>query len=779
MFGSRLIGAAAAALLTTFAVPIGGVAFGATTTPAGTYAVYCSAATANAFTGCYVDGASSPLSVPSGSTITADPVVPPTATAATGLTAPDGILGAVPVADVPSGLGIPSGATTILYVDKQVGYFIPGTTTATLTLPITTPTSVTVTGDYSGFGAGTYYVASNSDVNSGPSSLNCTGAVFNSGTGNTTLQACTSSNTDSIPAGNDVGAPGSCITSGAVLQEIGEGSTKGKTLFKNNEDFASVRMAYTTDGVNFTDVTPNSGITGLGSPTAQTGFRWISPGGSVIQNSDGSLGLFYSEGQCTDGDSDAFGSMEYSTSTNGGLSWTAGTQIPDGDAASATTGTGLLSTDYTFGASIANQPANNPTNKPLDVSAYYDGRIYSPSVVQNGDGTLTMTFSGYRTSKPLPATGSGVLPIGRASENSTAPATNKYTPAPTDPALYRNILTVQLTMVAGTGTNPTSNPAKYTAGTPVVAQVQGGPWTTAQGDPGASGTEAPYSPNGGSVGATFAPGGGPTNTFGGTAYPNLATYPGSGATGTAIPYTTGYSGTPGPLAGYCGTGGTGGTGNPAVEPAGLEPMSPYYFPHIEAGAGGTLTGYFDYRPKDTDEALVVATSSDKGQTWTFQTKALELTANHCPNGNSDMALQTTTDDGEGHANDLTVNGTHYLYTVNRSNGVLDTVGSQFLVHALSGTTSLGLPATEPVGTGASTASTGANTITNTPGGVSTSTFTVNSTAGFNEIPGRIYVTPISSVVPESPFAVALPISVAAVLGLGYLVLRRKRSRVTA
>jgi len=96
----------------------------------------------------------------------------------------------------------------------------------------------------------------------------------------------------------------------------------------------------------------------------------------------------------------------------------------------------------------------------------------------------------------------------------------------------------------------------------VVAQVQNGPWTTAQGDPGASGTTGPYGPNGdiaagGSAGpyTTFTTGGSPTNIFGGTVFPNLSTYPGGGATGTAIPYTTGYAGTPGPLTGYCGTGG--------------------------------------------------------------------------------------------------------------------------------------------------------------------------------------------------------------------------------
>jgi hypothetical protein len=59
--------------------------------------------------------------------------------------------------------------------------------------------------------------------------------------------------------------------------------------------------------------------------------------------------------------------------------------------------------------------------------------VYSPAVVQNYDGTLTMVFSGYSTPKPLPADGS-VLGTG----------STKWTISPQDPALYRDILTVTL-----------------------------------------------------------------------------------------------------------------------------------------------------------------------------------------------------------------------------------------------------------------------------------------------------------------------------------------------
>ncbi|MBV8055699.1 MAG: hypothetical protein JO071_10715 [Deltaproteobacteria bacterium] len=57
-------------------------------------------------------------------------------------------------------------------------------------------------------------------------------------------------------------------------------------------------------------------------------------------------------------------------------------------------------------------------------------------------------------------------------------------------------------------------------------------------------------------------------------------------------------------------------GNP-----GTERMQPYYFPFV-VGQGSNLQGYFDWRPKDTDEAVVAARSSDGGETWTFQDKVL-------------------------------------------------------------------------------------------------------------------------------------------------------------
>ena len=67
-------------------------------------------------------------------------------------------------------------------------------------------------------------------------------------------------------------------------------------------------------------------------------------------------------------------------------------------------------------------------------------------------------------------------------------------------------------------------------------------------------------------------------------------------------------------AGYCKNGVQ--VPNPATQR-----MEPYYFPFI-TGTGKHLQGYFDYRPKDIDEAVAAAWSDDAGHTWTFQQKTM-------------------------------------------------------------------------------------------------------------------------------------------------------------
>jgi hypothetical protein len=201
-----------------------------------------------------------------------------------------------------------------------------------------------------------------------------------------------------------------------------------------------------------------------------------------------------------------------------------------------------------------------------------------------------------------------------------------------------------------------------------------------------------------------------------TAYPDVALDQGatSGDLDTTVPYQSGVVGSPGPLAGYCGTGdfntetglGTGSQPNVTTQPNGVTlPLGPAYFPHVVLNADGSLTGYFDYRPKDQNEAVLAATSTDGGRDWTFDQRALQQDAGYC-------ASADTNDDGQGHPNvlnfggtttarDVTSGGTNDLFTLQRAAG--DNSGVGLLVHNLTAAgASAGLPlgdlpSSQPIG----------------------------------------------------------------------------------
>lgn len=127
-------------------------------------------------------------------------------------------------------------------------------------------------------------------------------------------------------------------------------------------------------------------------------------------------------------------------------------------------------------------------------------------------------------------------------------------------------------------------------------------------------------------------------------------------------------------AGYCDS-----LGNQIGNP-GTERMQPYYFPYI-TGSGMNLQGYFDWRPKDIDEAVAAAYSKDAGLTWTFQQKVLELRTT-CPtqpqkdpDGDKDYVSPNNSDngddDGQGHQFVITIGGHTYLYTLERANTHID------------------------------------------------------------------------------------------------------------
>ncbi len=158
---------------------------------------------------------------------------------------------------------------------------------------------------------------------------------------------------------------------------------------------------------------------------------------------------------------------------------------------------------------------------------------------------------------------------------------------------------------------------------------------------------------------------------------------------TGGPWTLEQSGAANGLksAGYCDSNGNQ-IGNP-----GTDRMQPYYFPSI-VGKGNELQGYFDWRPKDTDEAVVAAASTDAGHTWTFQQKVLELRTT-CPNqlnkepdGSKDSNAfnlannsDNGDDDGQGHQYVIKIAGHTYLYTLDRAAGHIDV--DDLIIHELS------------------------------------------------------------------------------------------------
>ena len=149
-----------------------------------------------------------------------------------------------------------------------------------------------------------------------------------------------------------------------------------------------------------------------------------------------------------------------------------------------------------------------------------------------------------------------------------------------------------------------------------------------------------------------------------------------------------YSGYGTPYAGYCSP-----TGAPAIN-HGLSLMQPYYFPFVRR-LGNVLEGFFDYRPRNQQEATVAAISTDWGASWHFMGKTLALNP-YCPWDPTDPddlnlnvnGVQTpygsssanAADNGLGHPVVLSVNGVQRIYNLNRANGHIDS--DQLVVHTL-------------------------------------------------------------------------------------------------
>ncbi|HTR89492.1 MAG TPA: Ig domain-containing protein, partial [Solirubrobacteraceae bacterium] len=427
--------------------------------------VYCTQANANPTTkleDCTSAGGA-PLTVHAGDAITADPIVPARATMTTGLDAPDGIVGTLP-----SYPGAPEGSTVVLYTQKVLSYFIVGTTDGPVeggkfkagtvklsagSFTINYKPSVTESEPLPASGSFKIYLGT--EVGQPIQTVTCKGvapAVAGAPAGSEDLTEC-SGGTGSVKEGNWIGGPNAATAPLSALEQIGEGNngkSKGpQKLFGNNEDLTVLRAAWTSNGSEFHDLGAISGSTsGTGStsgeyndlsnplqtvsPSASSPsdltpgsedtdeLRYVGSRGSIVRNPDGGYGLFLSGAWATDGDSDAFNQIFYAESING-REWS----VPKV----------VLSTEYQFNASREQDEAlKSGIDAPLGISGYYSGRAYGPAVVQNPGGSLTMVFAGYRIPKPVVSAGT------KLGTNPTAP----YVVDASDPALYRDILTMNL-----------------------------------------------------------------------------------------------------------------------------------------------------------------------------------------------------------------------------------------------------------------------------------------------------------------------------------------------
>jgi hypothetical protein len=149
-------------------------------------------------------------------------------------------------------------------------------------------------------------------------------------------------------------------------------------------------------------------------------------------------------------------------------------------------------------------------------------------------------------------------------------------------------------------------------------------------------------------------------------------------------------------------------------------MAPFYFPLVYSTANTTtgnafgghapIIGLFDWRPKDIDEALVVAESDDYGQSWYFMQTVLELDPDYsnpvnggyvaastdtgCPatladtNANHTASDGSVADDGWGHAAIVQLPGVdaktgQVLYMLDRSPANVDSAPLQAIALPVS------------------------------------------------------------------------------------------------
>jgi hypothetical protein len=186
---------------------------------------------------------------------------------------------------------------------------------------------------------------------------------------------------------------------------------------KANTDIITIRVATTTDGINFTDVGAASGLQDL-TTTAFNGTRWLGSG-SIVLLSSGHYGMFFGAGNCLDNDSDGFHYLGYAETTAQVaspadlLNWTVlygfdnpilstdtvtnpmtGTKYPANPPLINVTGVNVLTPAQVF-------PWVPPTvNGTTYTTNFFSGRVYDPQAIRTDSTTVTIVFAGYNTPQP-------------------------------------------------------------------------------------------------------------------------------------------------------------------------------------------------------------------------------------------------------------------------------------------------------------------------------------------------------------------------------------------
>lgn len=186
-----------------------------------------------------------------------------------------------------------------------------------------------------------------------------------------------------------------------------------------NDDITFLRLAETTDGINFKDDGP---LQGLNDPTtvSLTGTRWLATAGTILRIGDGRYGLLFSGGGCVDGDSDAFHYIGYAESSDL-IHWAVvnGINNPIISTFPVTLSVNAQGIPATGGESqLVTYPANTPVGG--DAQGFFAGRVYAPSAASLDEDNITVIFAGYHTPKPKNGLGD-YRTIGRLSLHASRP----------------------------------------------------------------------------------------------------------------------------------------------------------------------------------------------------------------------------------------------------------------------------------------------------------------------------------------------------------------------